>query len=142
LKFILKAIWAQTAGRPIATKLVYEEGMKDSSAMDRATIPVENINGPVLLISGEKDTVWPSSRLSQIAADRLKNHRHPFHYNHINYKNAGHGIGLPYRPTTVTRFADARGRILNHGGDPQDNARANETAWNETLKFLDELRRK
>lgn len=141
LRFILKAIWAQMAGKPIATKLVHEEGMKDTSAMERATISVENISGPVLLISGEKDTVWPSSRLSQIAVDRFKNHHHSFYYNHISYKNAGHGIGLPYRPTTVTRFVDARGRVLNHGGDPLYNAHANEAAWNETLKFLDKALR-
>jgi BAAT / Acyl-CoA thioester hydrolase C terminal len=33
--------------------------MRDLDAMDRATIPVERIKGPVLMVSGRDDQVWP-----------------------------------------------------------------------------------
>jgi dienelactone hydrolase len=38
---------------------------------ERAEIPVERTNGPVLVISGDADQVWPSTQLSQVAMDRL-----------------------------------------------------------------------
>ena len=51
----------------------------------RATIPVERINGPVLLISGEDDQMWPSRTLAEIAMERLRAHRHPYPDEHIAY---------------------------------------------------------
>ena len=43
----------------------------DPEQFDKAEIPVERTNGPVLLISGDADQVWPSTQLSQVAMDRL-----------------------------------------------------------------------
>jgi hypothetical protein len=34
---------------------------------EKAEIPVERLNGPVLLISGDADQVWPSTQLSKVA---------------------------------------------------------------------------
>jgi pimeloyl-ACP methyl ester carboxylesterase len=45
-----------------------------------ATIRVERIQGPVLLISGRADRIWPSERLADIAFQRLQAHAFPHHY--------------------------------------------------------------
>jgi dienelactone hydrolase len=54
-------------------------------------IPVEQINGPVLLIHGERDSVWPVEN-SYLLADRLAAHSHP--YDLAVYAYRGHDIGV------------------------------------------------
>ena len=39
---------------------------------DESIIPVENIHGPILLISTESDTVWPSVEQADCIEDRLR----------------------------------------------------------------------
>ena len=39
----------------------------DTDTVEAAEIPVERINGPVLLVSGTDDQAWPSSVLSEVA---------------------------------------------------------------------------
>jgi dienelactone hydrolase len=55
-----------------------------------ATIPVEQINGPVLLIQGQLDKVWPVDFAYQLA-DRLAAQGHA--YELAVYPNRGHDIG-------------------------------------------------
>src|SRR5215210_7514493 len=47
--------------------------------IEKSEIPVERTNGPVLLISGDADQVWPSTQLSQVAVDRLRHSERPYH---------------------------------------------------------------
>ena len=54
-------------------------------------IPVEQINGPVLVIHGERDTVWPVDS-AYLVADRLAAHRHP--YELAVYSDRGHNVGM------------------------------------------------
>ena len=56
---------------PVALTPWYLGNLEDREAVARATIPVERINGPVLLLSGEDDQMWPSPVLAGIAAERL-----------------------------------------------------------------------
>ena len=63
--------------------------------IEAATIPVEEINGPVLLISGGEDRIWNAVRLHRIAEERLANHDHPS-FDHLVYDDAGHVITPPY----------------------------------------------
>jgi uncharacterized protein len=51
--------------------------MADREAVVRATIPVEHTNGPVLLLSGEDDQLWPSPVLVGVTAARVAAHRLP-----------------------------------------------------------------
>jgi dienelactone hydrolase len=100
----------------------------------RAVIPVEQIKGPVLLVSAEDDYVWPSAALSQIAADRLAQAGRPYPDQHLRYPKAGHWLWPPYFPTFDSTF-----RI---GGTPQGNAAARADFWPRVLALLDEhLRR-
>jgi hypothetical protein len=40
-------------------RLAFETAMSDAEALQRATIPVETIDGPLLMLSGEDDRSWP-----------------------------------------------------------------------------------
>jgi dienelactone hydrolase len=136
--FMLGAIMGGFTGKPMATLPTYENGMKDQAAVDRATTEVEKTKGPVLLVSGGADRVWPSSRLSAIAAGRLEAHHHPYPVKVINYDKAGHSFGVPYRPTVSGRGKPGpQGPGLDFGGSPEENASANVEAWRAVLDFLE-----
>jgi len=57
--------------------------LEDKEAVEKAFIKVENINGPIFLLSAKKDEMWPSTEMSNEIVLRLKqkNFRHP--YQHI-----------------------------------------------------------
>lgn len=49
----------------------------------KAQIPVENINGSVLLLSGSNDEAWPSAAMSKKVIERLKSNQFAHHYEHV-----------------------------------------------------------
>ena len=100
-----------------------------AATLERVLIPVEKIDGPILLFVGENDLLWPAPLLSMLAIDRLKRRGHPYSYGLRSYTSAGHTFVLPYRSyeghTTDT-----------HGGTPVANARAAAAAWPQLLMCL------
>ena len=97
--------------------------------IEKSEIPVERTNGPVLLISGDADQVWPSTQLSQVAVDRLRHSERPYHDEFHHYPDAGHGIQPPYLPATPGTYY--------YGGDLEGNAAANEDSWRRVLRMLE-----
>jgi dienelactone hydrolase len=130
------------AGRPIAYAPIYRSHLQDEAAVERATIPVERIAGPVLLVSGTDDQMWPSTELADIALRRLQvcGHRHRFE--HVRYEGAGHTILVPYGPRTrlVSSFSvpGLEGLLYSQGGSPRVDSEAGVDAWRRTLAFLAE----
>jgi dienelactone hydrolase len=102
--------------------------------IEKAQIAVERTNGPVLLISGDADQVWPSTQLSQVAMYRLQSSGRPYHDEFRHYPDAGHGIQPPYLPATPGTYY--------YGGDLKGNAAANEDSWRRVLRMLDERLRR
>lgn len=94
--------------------------------VDAATIPVERIDGPVLLVSAGADRVWPSRELSDIAAERLTRRDFEHEFTHLTYDDAGHYVTAPYLPKTDDLF----------GGTPAGSARADADAWPVALETL------
>jgi dienelactone hydrolase len=121
-----------TATKPIAYCELFESCLKNEASVKKAVIPVEKINGAILLISGKDDRLWPSSVMADKVMERLKEHKHLYAYRHLCYEDAGHGIMnayLPTRPTLVT------GRYIL-GGSVQANARALADSRPKVLRFL------
>ena len=122
---------ASLEGRPISTRAFYERALEDKVAVDTASIPVERIDGPVMLISGTDDGLWPSTRMGEMVIERLKTHEHPFSYEHLHYEGAGHMITLPgYEP---------KGSFTGHyelGGSREADEFANADSWLKVLGFL------
>lgn len=71
-----------------------------------AEIPVERIRGPVLLLSGGADRVWPSSAMASAMAARLKARSHPYLDEHVDYPLAGHWLGSGESPPANPRSTD------------------------------------
>jgi dienelactone hydrolase len=126
-----------TAQEPVALRPWFLGNLEHGEAVAQATIPVERITGPVLLLSGEDDQMWPSPVLAGIAAERLARHDHPYPVRHRRYPGAGHIFALPNLPMPTGTHHPVRGVRVALGGTPAANARAAAAAWGETLRFLD-----
>src|SRR2546427_6831613 len=85
MRFTLRVLRAMMSRAPLEICAFYEPALENAIAVRKAEIAVERIRGPVLLLSAEDDRMWPSTRLAQIAADRLDRHQHPYPYSHIRY---------------------------------------------------------
>ena len=117
----------------------FVDAQTDAQAYAAARIPVERINGPVLLISGGDDGYWPSSAYSRDVVNQLKAAQHAYPVQHLDYPGAGHSIQAPHVPTTQIAKAHAvSGVVLTAGGSARDNAHANQDSWEKSLAFLHE----
>jgi dienelactone hydrolase len=120
---------------PLELRPMFLKSLENRSAVEAAGIPVERISGPVLLISGEDDRLWPSPVLADIAAARLGAHKRPV--THLRYPGAGHMIGPIGLPATAnTILHPLRGRAMALGGTPAGNAAAAADSWPRVLHFL------
>jgi dienelactone hydrolase len=113
--------------------------LADPALVEQSTIAVEKIKGPVLLISGQDDQMWPSAQMAALVMERLTHHRHPYPDQHLSYADVGHSIGIPYFPTTVTRSRHSLiGKVYAMGGKAQASAAARADSWARVLAFLGE----
>jgi len=117
-------------------RAMHERSLNDEAAVSAASIAVERINGPVLLISHSDDRVWPATRLAEMAIKRLEAHHHPFPHEHLSYEGAGHPTGLPYSETVVATVATKAGP-WSPGGSLEANGYASADSWTKALDFLE-----
>lgn len=97
-----------------------------------ARIPVENIHGPVMMISGQADGLWPSSRMAAEVEQRLKDHQFAYPVVSIAYPDAGHGaFGIPVSPD-----APGLARAAYLGGTIPGLVAARADGWPRVLAFL------
>lgn len=78
----------------------FEIMLEDKEAVEKALIKIENINGPILLISAKKDEMWPSTEMSNQIVERLKAKQFPYVYEHIA-DEGGHTEVLDYFDTVL-----------------------------------------
>lgn len=67
--------------------------VSDAKAMEAAFIEVENIRSPLLLLSGGKDTVWPSNEMATYVCNRVNAIKDDGLCSHLNFENAPHLLG-------------------------------------------------
>lgn len=111
--------------------------LRDADYAAAATIPVERINGPVFMISGVDDGLWPATELTEFAVRRFKQKNFPHPVEHLRYPDAGHSIAWPNGPTTMLKSKHpVSGEDINMGGTPEGTARARQDSWPRMLAFL------
>ncbi len=138
-----RADWAlfDDAPAPKRQTPAFLAALQDAQAVARSSIAVERIKGPVMLISGRDDGLWPSARFAELVEERLAAAKHPYAVAHLCYGDAGHAIGYPHVPTTVlARAHPVSGVELAYGGTAEGNARAGAKSWPAVLEFLDAAR--
>ena len=118
--------------------------LTDEAAETAALIPVERINGPVLLISGTDDRVWPSSAMSDRVIERLRHHAFAFPSEHLRYEGAGHAVLMPPWAMAPSgnqwpppqREIPAWAARIKIGGTADGNQKARADSWPRLLSFL------
>jgi dienelactone hydrolase len=105
-----------------------------------AQIAVERTHGPILMIGGRDDGVWPSSEMVEKAADRLKRAHFPYAVVVLVYPHAGHRAGLPEIVPTWNHGMThpVAGTPMDPGGSPEGNAESTLDAIPKVLGFLAE----
>ena len=135
---VLETAW-RFEGRPVPQMAEDEDDpdacLDDVEMVAAAEIPVERAAGPVLLLSGEDDQLWPSARLSRIAEDRARREGAAEDVEHVGYPDAGHVIGVPPGIPTRTGLEDA-GVTYPFGGSRTGNQAARLDAWRRILDFV------
>jgi len=102
-----------------------------------AIIKVENIQGDILLISGEDDKMWCSSLMANKIMQRLKEHNFSYSYTHLSYQGAGHMITTPYFPSKYKDYYHPFDKkIYSLGGDMYADLKASIDSWQKVLEFL------
>jgi dienelactone hydrolase len=112
---------------------LYADGLKALDQHPDAVIPVERIEGPVMLICGKADTLWPSCPMSEQVSARLtaKGFKPPVQL--LEYSDAGHAVfGPPADP------ANPNYKTLGSlGGSPDGNNAARQDDWLRAMAFMD-----
>jgi dienelactone hydrolase len=132
-----KVAQAPTAG-PVALRAAFEPVLADPELFEHAVIPVEDIRGPVLFVSGEADTMWPSTPMTRIAEQRARDRGFPHPMAHLSYRDGGHTSGgVPGTPVvTEVRRHPLTGASYSFGGTRAGNARARADSWPRVVAFL------
>lgn len=120
------------AKRPVSYMPEYLAEVRNATNLAESMIPVERIRGPVLLVTGDDDRLWPSSFMASQIIQRLRLKHHPYSDRWLHYANAGHGIGEAYDTYAESTTAGS----LNLGGTPAGNARASADSWPRAIEFL------
>ena len=128
----------EPSGVPFALTPGFLASLDDRDEEQQAAIPVERIGGPVLLISGRDDAMWPSTLMADRVVERLaaRGHAHPVE--HRAYAGAGHAIGLPYLPASTSGFHPVEKRLYDFGGTQRGTAHASIDSWTRVIGFLRE----
>jgi dienelactone hydrolase len=137
--FMLRSAFpVAVARRPVMFRNLFRAGLRNREAIARAAIPVEQIRGPLLLVSGGDDHLWPAAKMCEAILGRLTDHgfRHAVEY--LNYPRAGHMLRYPYLPTTSrqSRNQHLRNARFSFGGTPTADAEANDDSWGRAIAFL------
>jgi dienelactone hydrolase len=99
---------------------LYQQSLTQKDAVAKAAIEVEKIHGPVLLISGHDDSVWPSEEMANAICGRLKEKGFNYPFAHLKYMHAGHTFS----------------ENSKQGGTAEGNEQARIDSEDKTLKFL------
>lgn len=76
--FILTYLWDRLSQTPIRQTPLFIEDMARFGDAASIAIPVEKIHGPVLLLAGKDDQIWPSPVFVDRILARLRRFGHPY----------------------------------------------------------------
>jgi uncharacterized protein len=110
---------------------VFVNGLKLLPSRQETLIPVERFKGRILMVCGEKDTVWPGCMMADQISERARAKSGP-ETDLLRYADGGHGVmGAPFTdPVKLSRWARFS------GGSAKGNADARRDSWPKIIAFL------
>ena len=70
----------------------HKEALENTARVEETAIPVENTRGAIMLISGKRDRLWPSTKMSEQIMSRLTTRDFTHHYEHIAFDTGHNGL--------------------------------------------------
>jgi hypothetical protein len=111
---------------------IYGPALVDAAKHPEAAIPVERIVGPVLLLCGEDDKLWPSCPMARAVKARRDQQGNALATTLLAYPDAGHfGVG-----PALLEGREVPAMITMFGGSEAGNVAARADGWPRTIAFL------
>jgi hypothetical protein len=124
-------------GSAIVLRPYYQEMLAGDAMVRAAEIPVEQVKGPILMVSGAADAMWPATELAQIAERRAAERGLAHKLTHLRYPRAGHQCGgVPGTPIATEIRHPLTSQLYDLGGTPAANAQARADSWPQVIEFL------
>ncbi len=124
----------------ITTLDYWKGGLEKEDKVELASIRVEQINGPILLLSGKADKVWPSAYMADKIEQRIKGHNFQYSFQNIQYDNAGHLISAnPEVPSNIrvgNMTIEDKDYEFEYGGTNEGDHAARQAAKSEVIEFM------
>ncbi len=122
------------AGPPFRLRVLYEESLAAASpeTLRAARIPVTDVAGEILLVSGDADGSWPASPMARTITETMGEAGRSADVTHLDYPEAGHLIFWDFLPATAA--AQNRGQVF--GGEPAATMAARADSWQRIQGFL------
>lgn len=121
----------------LAVAPIYEAALANRDAAAEAAIPIERARGPVLLVSGQDDRVWPSERMGEMLDERMDDHGRSADVAHLVYPDAGHDLLDTPEPAPGVPLPSG-GPAYDDGGTPEGDEGARADAWEKAGRLLRE----
>jgi hypothetical protein len=122
--------WSPADEGPIAYRTMYAQSLRTfADQVPRASIPVERIQGEVVLAAGGDDQLWPSATFAELIVRRRAEHGLPTTF--VTHPRAGH------RPILPGEGEVTGGRPLARGGNPEADTELGALVWAELLAAFD-----
>jgi uncharacterized protein len=111
---------------------LFDRELDNQDAVAKAAIEVERATGPMLLVSGGDDRVWPTKRICDMVVQRMNSHGRDGDVAHLHYPEAGHRL-FPWTPPPDVLFPPFPAAL---GGTPGKDAAAHASAWPHVVAHL------
>ncbi len=124
-------------GRPMRQRQMFLTALRRSRP--EAEIEVERIRGPIVLISGLDDGLWPSADYAQRIVQRLRSRGWQGQVRDERIPRAGHFVAFPYAIASLPamiQITPSPRFTIDFGGDPEGNAQAASRSWGIILDAL------
>lgn len=136
----LWTFWDMLRRRPMRQVDSFREDLRHADRVRRAAIAVERCTGPLLLVSGEADQLWPSAEFADLILARLHQHGRAEAAEDVRYADVGHFVafpmGIPGMPPSLG-MRPSGFFAIDFGGQPAAHAAAALDAWVRQLDFLE-----
>jgi pimeloyl-ACP methyl ester carboxylesterase len=119
--------------RGLSVLPIYDVGLDNVAAVEEAAISVERATGPVMLISGGDDRMWPAERMCRMVVERMHRHGRGSAVSHLNYPEAGHAL-FPY--WNLSPHGMTFPFVFDLGGSPEAATAAHTSAWPQVVRHI------
>jgi dienelactone hydrolase len=114
-------------------KDMFIAALPEAERRPETQIPIEKINGPILLLSGGDDHLWPSRQMADQMMARLKAKGFAHAYAHLTYDGAGHVVFVGAPDGAMGKVMGQPSAML--GGSQAEDAKAWADEWPKVLDF-------